>query len=113
MTTSDLAPIDVATIPALAELAAEVARTRQPRRLRHGDRDLAVLVPIPAPVDDPLPAPVDDPPWQRAESRRRRKGSVIAATAGAVRYDGPVLTAEEERAAYEQALAADAEDLGT
>lgn len=99
MTTSDLAPIDVATIPALAELAAEVARTRQPRRLRHGDRDLAVLMPV-------TPS-VDEPPKHPAKSRRGRKASVVAATAGAVRYDGPVLTAEEERAAAEEAIAAD------
>jgi hypothetical protein len=37
--------IDVPPTPTLAQLAEEVARTRQPRVLRRGEEDLAVLSP--------------------------------------------------------------------
>lgn len=59
------APVDIDSIPPpdVAHLAEEVARTRQPRVLRRGDTDLAVLSPItparrrrdhPLTTDDPL-----------------------------------------------------------
>jgi hypothetical protein len=45
----EAAPVDISTMPDLTRLAEEVARTRQPRVLRHGDTDLAVLSPTPSP----------------------------------------------------------------
>ncbi len=47
---SELSPIDISTIPELAQLAEEVRTTRQPRVLRRGNEDVAVLSPLsPAP----------------------------------------------------------------
>ena len=43
--TREAARIDISTMPDLARLAEEVARTRTPRVLRRGDEDLAVLSP--------------------------------------------------------------------
>ena len=45
---SELSPIDITTIPELAHLAEEVARTRHPRVLRRGGEDIAVLMPTTA-----------------------------------------------------------------
>jgi hypothetical protein len=46
------AAIDVSTMPELARLVDEVHRTQQPRRLRRGSVDLAVLVPAPPARED-------------------------------------------------------------
>jgi hypothetical protein len=46
--TRELAPIDISTMPDLARLAEEVARTGMPRVLRQDDTDIAVLSPAPA-----------------------------------------------------------------
>ena len=43
--TRELAPIDVSTMPDVARLAQEVARTGRPRVLTQGGTDLAVLSP--------------------------------------------------------------------
>jgi hypothetical protein len=43
--TRETAAIDISTMPDLAQLAEEVARTRIPRLLRRGDEDIAVLSP--------------------------------------------------------------------
>ena len=43
--TREAARIEISTMPDLARLAEEVARTRTPRVLRRGDEDLAVLSP--------------------------------------------------------------------
>ena len=43
--TREAARIDISTMPDLARLAEEVARTRTPRVLRRGDEDLAILSP--------------------------------------------------------------------
>jgi hypothetical protein len=43
--TREAAGIDISTMPDLARLAEEVARTRTPRVLRRGDEDIAVLSP--------------------------------------------------------------------
>jgi len=60
---NELQPIDISTIPELAQLADEVARTRQPRRLRRGDTTVAVLMPPPSPLDAGYQSiPALDPP---------------------------------------------------
>ncbi len=103
---SELSPIDLATIPELAKLADEVERARQSRRLHRADRDVALLTPL-------APAVADEPPRPTTRPLRFPKGSLVAATAGIVQYEGPTLTLDQERAAFEQALADDAEDTGT
>ncbi len=42
---SELAPIDISSMPDLARLADEVRSTKQPRRLRRNNEDVALLVP--------------------------------------------------------------------
>jgi hypothetical protein len=42
----EAAPLDVSTIPELARLAEEVARTGRARLLRQHDTDLAILAPV-------------------------------------------------------------------
>ena len=60
---NELQPIDISAIPELARLADEVERTRQPRRLRRGDKDVAVLMPAPSPLDAGYQSiPALDPP---------------------------------------------------
>jgi hypothetical protein len=122
---AELAPIDVGAMPDLARLAEEVRATGRPRRLRRSGEDLAVLVPAASADDDREQAPsdgnrqvrrMDHPPT--ASSRRRRpsrplrfpKGGVVVATAGIVRYSGSPLSIEQERAAFEQGVADEAEE---
>jgi hypothetical protein len=91
----------------VANLARELARDGRTVVLRADDTDLVILSPArrrrrsvsgATPV---LPLP------------RYPKGGVVAATAGAVRYDGPVLSREQEREAFELGVAAEAlESLG-
>lgn len=46
----ELAPIDITNTPDLVRLVEEVQTTRRPRRLRRGDEDVALLMPLaPAP----------------------------------------------------------------
>ena len=54
----ELTPIDISTMPELARLAKEVRDTGTPRRLRHGNEDVAILSPTRPP-------------------RRRRKGAPV------------------------------------
>jgi len=64
----ELQPIDISTIPELAQLADEVERTQRSRRLRRGSRDVAVLVPASEPESEPaLPLVFT--------TAKRRKGS--------------------------------------
>lgn len=44
----DVVAIDITTIPELVDLVDEVRRTRQPRILRRGKEDVALLTPLPA-----------------------------------------------------------------
>lgn len=53
----ELTPIDITHQPDLLRLAEEVERTGRPRRLRRGDRDVALLVP--ARSDPKLAGPND------------------------------------------------------
>jgi hypothetical protein len=123
----ELRPIDIGTIPELVRLVDEVERTGRPRRLRHGGRVVAMLVPAPQAADagsQTVSTPI--PPRGRrratgpvagAHARRRKrsgrplphypKGGIVAATAGVVQYRGPVLTVEQERAAFERGVAAE------
>ena len=45
--TSDLTPLDITSMPELAQLADEVARTGRRRVLRRGPRAVAMLTPVP------------------------------------------------------------------
>lgn len=129
----ELRPIEIGTIPELVRLADEVERTGRPRRLRHGGRDVAMLVPAPITQDagsQSLPAHIashdrDESVAPAAAEYDRRanragpplphypKGGIVAATAGTVRYDGPVLSPEQEREAFERGVAAEVvESLG-
>ena len=96
--TRELDSIDVSTIPELARLVDEVQRTRTPRLLRRDNRDVAVLAPAIVPEET-------EAAERAARPLRFPKGGVVAATAGIVRYDGPPLTVEEEREAFERAVA--------
>jgi hypothetical protein len=98
----ELPPIDIATIPGLARLADEVERTRRPRRLHRNGRDVAVVMPLPPEAGSDRARLADE---QLIDRLRLSKGSIVAATAGVVRYDGPPLRPEEERAAFEQGVA--------
>jgi hypothetical protein len=42
---NELAPVDISQIPGLAGLVEEVENTRMPRRIRRGDKDVAILTP--------------------------------------------------------------------
>ena len=48
---SELAPVDISAMPDLARLAEEVQRTQRPLRLRHGGRDVALLMPLTSALD--------------------------------------------------------------
>jgi hypothetical protein len=86
-------PIDIADVPELAHLLEEVRTTRRPRLFTDHGKGIAVLYPL-SQIDAPrLPLP------------RFPKGDVIAATAGILRHDGPALSIEEEKAAFEQGVA--------
>jgi hypothetical protein len=95
--TRELAPIDIRQIPELARLVDEVRTARKPRRIVRDDEDVALLVPAPAASSPEKP--------RAARPRRFPKGGLVAATAGIVQYDGPPLSLEEERAAFEQGVA--------
>ena len=97
----ELSPIDVSAIPELARLARDTAREGRSVVLRVDDTDLAVLSPL------PHRRRLDTP---KLSLPRYPQGGIVAATAGAVRYDGPVLTAEEEREAFERGVAAEVEE---
>jgi hypothetical protein len=97
----ELAPIDISLFPELAQLIEEVESTHQPRRIRRDGQDVAIVVPATSRLRDaasvfPLP--------------RYPSGGIVAATAGVVQYDGPVLTSEQERDAFERGVAAEVEE---
>src|SRR6266508_3998674 len=98
-----LAPIDILQARELAHLVEEVETTGKRRRFTRGNRDVAVL----SPAGDADPAVAADANAILAElARRRRHGlNIVAATAGIVRYDGPVLTREQEKVALAQGVA--------
>lgn len=98
--TRELTPIDIRQVPELDHLVDEVRTTRLTRRITRGNQDVALLVPVP-------PA-ADAQPQQTPAPQRFPKGGVVAATAGIVRYDGPALSIEQERAAFEQGVADEA-----
>jgi hypothetical protein len=87
----------------LIRLAREVSETGRPRLLRHAGTDLAVLMPLTASQKRRTRAPRLD-----ADSRAvRRSLAIVARTAGAARRYAkrPPLSAGEERALAEQAIA--------
>jgi hypothetical protein len=93
--TSELTPIDIQHLPALAALVDEVCTTRKPRRIMRGNEEVAVLMPVPARA--------------RRRSRQTRGGGtpVTDQTAGILkqyRMERP-LTPREEREAFEQGVA--------
>ncbi len=95
--TTELTPIDVRQVPELAQLVDEVRTTRKPRRITRDNEDLALLIPAPTAAAAQHSRP--------SRPLRFPKGGLVAATAGIVQYDGPVLSSEEERAAFEQGVA--------
>ena len=48
----ELQPIDISGMPEVAQLADEVERTKRPRVLRRGDKDVAVLMPATSALDE-------------------------------------------------------------
>jgi hypothetical protein len=92
-------PLDITNLPELAHLVDEVRRTRRPRLLRRANVDLAVLSPLP---DQARPRPL------MARKRQAAALAVVARTAGALRSDLPFPGIDAERAAAEEAMAADA-----
>lgn len=104
----ELAPIDITTVQDFLRLVDEVHTTGRARRLQRDHTDLAVLQPA-HPTAGPWPDPTPRRPAVTAPWRPRfPPGGIVAATAGIVQYDGPVLSRDEESAAFEQALAEDA-----
>jgi hypothetical protein len=92
---SELAPIDIGQIPAIAALVEEVRATRKPKRIMRGNEEMAILMPAPARV--------------RRRPRQTRGGAtpVTDQTAGILkqyRLARP-LTPHEEREAFEQGVA--------
>ena len=105
---SELSPIDITEAPELARLVEEVEATGKRRRFTRGDRDVAVLAPV-----TPATAAIANAVLAELDRRRRAGLDIVAATAGIVQYDGPVLTRDQEKAAFAQGVAAeDAEHLG-
>jgi hypothetical protein len=111
----ELQPIDISAMPELAHLVEEVAATGRRRRLTHGDRDVAVLVPAPSaaakrrrPIPAAQPAADPDDPVIAELERRRRQGLNLAEmTAGilAPYAKTPPPTPREEKDAFEQGVA--------
>lgn len=96
--------IDITESPELARLADEVHRTMQPRVLRRGNEDVALVIPLgtakitPVPYNPALEAvlaglPADDP---------------VVRTAGALHTDQPFPGTEVEREAAAEAMAREA-----
>ncbi len=92
-------PIDITHLPELAHLVDEVRRTHRPRLLRRANVDLAVLSPLPEPR---RPQP------RTGQKQQANALAVVARTAGALRSDIPFPGIDAERAAAEEAMAADA-----
>ncbi len=81
--TREAAPIDISTMPDLAQLADEVARTRQPRVLRRGETDIAVLSPA--------------RPRPRPRRKRISEADIAASLAAAGAWKGRVDTERLKR----------------
>ena len=107
---TELTPVDIGAMPELIRLVEEVRASGHPRRLRRAGEDVALLVPAPS---APKRRAKRTPARTGREAFRLPKGSAVAATAGIVRYDGPPLSIDEERAAFEQGVADEAaESMG-
>ena len=93
--TSELAPIDIRQIPAIAALVDEVRATRKPKRIMRGNEEVAVLMPVAK-------------PRRKQRPRARTSGTPVTdQTAGIFkdyRLERP-LTPREEREAFEQGVA--------
>jgi hypothetical protein len=90
-------PLDVSNTPEVLRLAQEVQVSGRPRMLRQGRENLAVLMPVYTPRRRSRPHSFSD------------ATAVVARTAGVLKHYAvqPPPTAEEERAAIEQAIAED------
>ena len=97
---SELSPIDITDAPELARLVEEVETTGKRRRFTRGGRDVAVLAPV-----SQTAAATGHAVLAELERRQRQGLDIVAATAGIVQYDGPVLTREQEKAAFAQGVA--------
>jgi hypothetical protein len=80
---SELTPIDISQVPALARLVEEVEATGKPRRIRRGDRDVAIVMPATS--------------SRRDTARDRRFRKMLAVAQGNPDVDGDALLEELER----------------
>ena len=80
---SELTPIDITQIPDVARLIEEVEATGKPRRIRRGDRDVAIVMPAPA--------------SRQAAARARRFQKMLAVAQRNPDVDGDALLEELER----------------
>lgn len=95
--------IDITESPELARLADEVHRTMQPRVLRRGTEEIAVVIPLGTAKITPVPYN----PALEAVLAGLPADSVVRRTAGALHTDQPFLGYAEEKAAMEAAIAYD------
>ncbi len=96
--------LDITNVPELASLADEVRRTGQPCRLRRGDEEIAMVVPLGTAVLTPMPYN----PALAAVLAGLPEDSVVVRTAGILHTDQPFLGYEEEREAAAEAMAREA-----
>jgi hypothetical protein len=80
---SELTPIDITQVPDVARLIEEVEATGKPRRIRRGDRDVAIVMPA--------------PPTRPAAARARRFQKMLAVAQRNPDVDGDALLEELER----------------
>lgn len=63
----ELKPLDIGNTPELLRVAEEVQRTRQPRRLQRNSQDVAIVIPVPASIQDGAPEEaLETPVWADA-----------------------------------------------
>src|SRR5579885_3085788 len=101
--THETPSLDIGDHPELARLADELQRTGQPCRLRRGDQDIALVIPLGTATITPVPYN----PALEAALAGLPADSVVRRTAGALHTDQPFLGYAEEKAAMEAAIAYD------
>ena len=95
-----LTPIDISKVPELLDIAREVRETGQPRLLKSGNEELAIVAPLRAPT--------------RPTSRRRKTGIIAADDplwniVGLAKTDGPTDVSENKHRYLAEAYTAEAE----
>jgi len=102
--TDETPSLDISDHPELARLADELQRTGQPCRLRRGDQDIALVIPLGSAKITPVPYN----PALEAALAGLPADSVVRRTAGALHTDQPFLGTEVEREAAAEAMAREA-----